>query len=167
MFSFFHLLFFSSNFRRIKSEVEVSLPPKHELKILVPLAEFQLHMYRSLLLKDFDALTSASTELSQEDFGNDVNNDDLSDLTRSKKRADHVVASLVPVDDETKSEWKRLQSLLMQLRKTCNHPYLFAGADPNPNAIDDGIVEASNKMALLDRYQISFFRLHQSCSFRF
>ena len=30
------------------------------------------------------------------------------------------------------AEWKRLSSLLMQLRKCCNHPYLFDGAEPGP-----------------------------------
>ena len=32
--------------RRLKTEVELSLPPKHELKIAVPLSEFQLHFYK-------------------------------------------------------------------------------------------------------------------------
>eukprot|EP00965_Chrysotila_dentata_P223203 6193445-Pleurochrysis_carterae.AAC.1 len=26
------------------------------------------------------------------------------------------------------TDWKKLQSLLMQLRKCCNHPFLFSGA---------------------------------------
>lgn len=27
--------------------------------------------------------------------------------------------------------WKKLQALFMQLRKCCNHPYLFPGAEPD------------------------------------
>ena len=42
--------------RRLKSDVEVSLPPKHELKISVPMSEFQSHFYRALLMKDVKLL---------------------------------------------------------------------------------------------------------------
>merc|ERR1712185_727803 len=50
--------------RRLKSEVELALPPKHELKIAVPLSEFQLHLYKALLLRDGDLLRSASARAS-------------------------------------------------------------------------------------------------------
>lgn len=30
----------------------------------------------------------------------------------------------------------RLQNILMQLRKVCNHPYLFPGAEPGPPYIE-------------------------------
>jgi DNA-binding response OmpR family regulator len=39
----------------------------------------------------------------------------------------------------TGSEWKRLMSLFMQLRKVCNHPYLFQGAEPRDDSDDDNI----------------------------
>ena len=48
--------------RRLKSEVEVSLPPKHELKISVPLSEFQVHFYRGLLMKDVGLLQAAAAQ---------------------------------------------------------------------------------------------------------
>ena len=47
--------------------------------------------------------------------------------------------------------WKKLQSLLMQLRKCCNHPYLFEGADPDPGVTDESLIEASGKVHVLDR----------------
>ena len=47
--------------------------------------------------------------------------------------------------------WKKLQSLLMQLRKCCNHPYLFEGADPDPGVTDESLIEASGKVHGLDR----------------
>ena len=40
---------------------------------------------------------------------------------------------------------------MMQLRKCVNHPYLFDGADPNPAVTDEGIVDASGKMQVLDK----------------
>ncbi|KAK9861243.1 hypothetical protein WJX84_005000 [Apatococcus fuscideae] len=46
----------------------------------------------------------------------------------------------------------RLLNIVMQLRKCCNHPYLFQGAEPGPPFFTgDHLVENSGKMVLLDR----------------
>ncbi|KAM0790897.1 hypothetical protein ACM66B_004735 [Microbotryomycetes sp. NB124-2] len=46
----------------------------------------------------------------------------------------------------------RLQNMVMQLRKCCNHPYLFDGAEPGPPfTTDEHLVEASGKMIILDK----------------
>ncbi|KAI5474957.1 chromatin remodelling complex ATPase chain ISW1 [Pseudohyphozyma bogoriensis] len=46
----------------------------------------------------------------------------------------------------------RLQNIVMQLRKCCNHPYLFDGAEPGPPfTTDEHLVEASGKMVILDK----------------
>ncbi|KAI2469428.1 SWI/SNF family of DNA-dependent ATPase [Annulohypoxylon bovei var. microspora] len=46
----------------------------------------------------------------------------------------------------------RLLNIVMQLRKCCNHPYLFEGAEPGPPyTTDEHIVYNSGKMALLDK----------------
>jgi SWI/SNF-related matrix-associated actin-dependent regulator of chromatin subfamily A member 5 len=46
----------------------------------------------------------------------------------------------------------RLLNILMQLRKVCNHPYLFDGAEPGPPYIDGPhLWETSGKMVLLDK----------------
>lgn len=44
-----------------------------------------------------------------------------------------------------------LQSLLTQLRKCCNHPYLFVGAEPEPFEEGDHIFRNSGKFSLLDK----------------
>jgi SNF2 family DNA or RNA helicase len=46
----------------------------------------------------------------------------------------------------------RLLNILMQLRKCCNHPYLFKGAEPGP-PYEDGphLWEVAGKMVLLDK----------------
>lgn len=36
--------------------------------------------------------------------------------------------------------WRKLQSLLMQLRKCCNHPYLFPGAEPEFDGVSTGAI---------------------------
>ncbi|KAJ1326500.1 SMARC subfamily A member 5 [Microdochium nivale] len=46
----------------------------------------------------------------------------------------------------------RLLNIVMQLRKCCNHPYLFEGAEPGPPyTTDEHLVFNSGKMVLLDK----------------
>jgi len=46
----------------------------------------------------------------------------------------------------------RLLNMVMQLRKCCNHPYLFQGAEPGPPFFTgEHLVENSGKMVLLDK----------------
>lgn len=46
----------------------------------------------------------------------------------------------------------RLLNILMQLRKCCNHPYLFDGAEPGPPyTTDTHLVNNSGKMVALDK----------------
>ncbi|CAH8392020.1 unnamed protein product [Eruca vesicaria subsp. sativa] len=49
-------------------------------------------------------------------------------------------------------ERKRLLNIAMQLRKCCNHPYLFQGAEPGPPyTTGDHLVTSAGKMILLDK----------------
>ncbi|KAK6803580.1 hypothetical protein RDI58_001364 [Solanum bulbocastanum] len=49
-------------------------------------------------------------------------------------------------------ERKRLLNIAMQLRKCCNHPYLFQGAEPGPPyTTGEHLIENSGKMVLLDK----------------
>jgi len=45
----------------------------------------------------------------------------------------------------------RLMNVLMHLRKCCNHPYLFDGAEPTPFTTDKHLVDNCGKMILLDK----------------
>lgn len=46
----------------------------------------------------------------------------------------------------------RLLNVVMQLRKCCNHPYLFEGAEPGPPfTTDEHLVQNSSKMLILDK----------------
>lgn len=46
----------------------------------------------------------------------------------------------------------RLLNIVMQLRKCCNHPYLFDGAEPGPPyTTDEHLVNNSAKMVMLDK----------------
>jgi SNF2 family DNA or RNA helicase len=49
----------------------------------------------------------------------------------------------------------------MHLRKTCNHPYLFEGAeDPNSPSLGEHLITASGKMIILDKLLKSLFLEH-------
>ncbi|KAG9340168.1 hypothetical protein JZ751_021893 [Albula glossodonta] len=97
--------------RRIKAEVEKSLPPKKEVKIYLGLSKMQREWYTRILMKDIDILNSAG-----------------------------------------KMDKMRLLNILMQLRKCCNHPYLFDGAEPGPPyTTDTHLVTNSGKMVALDK----------------
>ena len=66
-----------------------------------------------------------------------------------------------PADGAGAPDWKRLNSLLTQLRKCCNHPYLFPGVDASyeEGAPSEGeqLIAASGKFALLDRLLAQLF----------
>ncbi|XP_038306753.1 probable global transcription activator SNF2L1 isoform X3 [Canis lupus familiaris] len=97
--------------RRIKTDVEKSLPPKKEIKVYLGLSKMQREWYTKILMKDIDVLNSAG-----------------------------------------KMDKMRLLNILMQLRKCCNHPYLFDGAEPGPPyTTDEHIVSNSGKMVVLDK----------------
>ncbi|KAK3730906.1 hypothetical protein QZH41_012611 [Actinostola sp. cb2023] len=56
------------------------------------------------------------------------------------------------VNGAGKSDKMRLLNILMQLRKCCNHPYLFDGAEPGPPYTTDfHLVDNSGKMRILDK----------------
>lgn len=51
-----------------------------------------------------------------------------------------------------KMDKMRLLNVLMQLRKCCNHPYLFDGAEPGPPYTTDlHLVVNGGKMVVLDK----------------
>lgn len=56
------------------------------------------------------------------------------------------------VNGAGKVEKMRLQNILMQLRKCCNHPYLFDGAEPGPPyTTDEHLVYNCGKLVILDK----------------
>jgi SWI/SNF-related matrix-associated actin-dependent regulator of chromatin subfamily A member 5 len=45
----------------------------------------------------------------------------------------------------------KLLNIVMQLRKCCNHPYLFDGAEEEPFTLDTHLITNSGKLQMLDR----------------
>ncbi|KAM5467950.1 chromatin remodeling complex Adenosinetriphosphatase [Microsporum audouinii] len=53
----------------------------------------------------------------------------------------------------------RLLNIVMQLRKCCNHPYLFEGAEPGPPyTTDEHLIDNSGKMVILDKLLSRLFK---------
>ncbi|XP_060218937.1 probable helicase CHR10 isoform X3 [Lycium barbarum] len=48
------------------------------------------------------------------------------------------------------SNTRSLQNMVIQLRKACSHPYLFAGIEPEPYEEGEHLVQASGKLLILD-----------------
>jgi len=53
----------------------------------------------------------------------------------------------------------RLLNIVMQLRKCCNHPYLFEGAEPGPPyTTDEHLINNAGKMVMLDKLLVRMKR---------
>ena len=117
--------------RRLKVDVETNLPEKVEVTVSCPLSEAQLFFYRKLLLKDSSLLSRLDKQ--QQRNSNEESNSVTSNST----------------------DFSKLKSLMMQLRKCCNHPYLFSGVEDDEDQTDVvDLVTASGKLAVLDRLLI-------------
>ncbi|CAM9796341.1 unnamed protein product, partial [Ectocarpus sp. 12 AP-2014] len=106
--------------RRLKADVEKSLPPKTETILYVGewLSSKQKEVYRNVLLRDIDMVNG----------------------TGGGGNAGRTV----------------ILNIVMQLRKCCNHPYLFAGVeDRKLDPLGDHLIincgKASLRMVLLDK----------------
>ncbi|CAM9610593.1 unnamed protein product [Ascophyllum nodosum] len=100
--------------RRLKAEVEKSLPPKTETILYVGLSTKQKDLYRNVLLRDIDMVNG----------------------TGGGGSAGRTV----------------ILNIVMQLRKCCNHPYLFAGVeDRKLDPLGEHLIFNCGKMVLLDK----------------
>ncbi|CAM9130728.1 unnamed protein product [Ectocarpus sp. 12 AP-2014] len=102
--------------RRLKADVEKSLPPKTETILYVGewLSSKQKEVYRNVLLRDIDMVNG----------------------TGGGGNAGRTV----------------ILNIVMQLRKCCNHPYLFAGVeDRKLDPLGDHLIINCGKMVLLDK----------------
>ena len=95
--------------RRLKKDVAKSIPPKTETILYTGLAKAQRELYKSILRRDFDAITGSGDRV-------------------------------------------RLLNIVMQLRKSCNHPYLFDGVeDRSLPPLGEHLINNCGKLKLLDK----------------
>ena len=113
--------------RRVKDEVEVKLPPRMEIRVDCPMTKMQTFWYRSLLLRESAALI---------------------DQPGSSSAAAASSSSAQP----TQESYKKLMNLLLQLRKCCNHPFMFPDAEVGEEAASmDQLISASGKMDVIHK----------------
>lgn len=101
--------------RRLKSDVEKSLPKKIERILRVELSELQRKYYQWILTRNYTQLRKGGSKVSS------------------------------------------LLNIVIELKKCCNHPFLFEGADTEVSS-DRGrlqaLIESSGKLLLLDKLLI-------------
>jgi ATP-dependent DNA helicase len=111
--------------RRLKADVGLSLPKKKEMIIYTSLTKQQKAYYEGLLSKDRSLLEKLQGTLG------DAESWSAGGTTQSQS----------------------LQNILMQLRKCCNHPFLFQfpmSVNDEP-IVDERIVSYCGKLVLLDK----------------
>ncbi|KAJ1490316.1 SNF2 family N-terminal domain-containing protein, partial [Baffinella frigidus] len=118
--------------RRLKSDVLAGLlPKKREYLLFAPLSETQMKYNEAIGNRTLATLveTEASGGFVEDAEGGWSKNGAVNKSSTS------------------------LQNILMQMRKNCNHPYLFqAPQDPMGNVVvDERLVKAAGKLQLLDR----------------
>ncbi|KAL8279227.1 hypothetical protein RQP46_008264 [Phenoliferia psychrophenolica] len=122
--------------RRTKDSVklELSVPPREELTLYVPLSPVQTFWYKRLLTR-MDALTL------EEIFPHGADVDE-----GVRENVKHALAG-----GTQGSAWKQMNHLLMQLRQCCDHPYILPDAEQEPFEVAEHIVASSSKLILLDK----------------
>jgi len=102
--------------RRLKVDVEKSLPPKTETILFIGMSDVQKQVYKQVLMRDIDVLNQGARE----------KNDNAGRTA--------------------------ILNIVMQLRKCCNHPYLFPNIeDRTLNPLGEHIYKSCGKMVLLHK----------------
>jgi superfamily II DNA/RNA helicase len=100
--------------RRLKADVEKSLPPKSETILFVGMSAMQKKLYKDILMRDIDKLNGG--------------------------------------EGSSNAGRTAVLNIVMQLRKACNHPYLFPGQeDRSLDPLGTHLTENCGKMVLLDK----------------
>ncbi|KAF8530036.1 SNF2 family DNA-dependent ATPase [Hysterangium stoloniferum] len=162
--------------RRLKADVEHSLPPKKEYVLYAPLSERQRAVYDAVLtgvLRSYlingkrDSVVVADVTRGRgmrkrRKVSYKVDSDDEawfenleSDESQMAQEDELDAAQQFNLKNSVKQvNSMKLQNTVMQLRKVCSHPFLFDWpSDPvtREPVVNDELVKASGKMMILDR----------------
>ncbi|KAK6804347.1 hypothetical protein RDI58_002131 [Solanum bulbocastanum] len=138
--------------RRTKSQLielgTLVLPPLTEITVMAPLVALQKKVYMSILRKELTHLqalaSGAPNTRSLQNivytylFGQGISHFGFDDFN-----VFFHVWLISNVQLETHFQ-------VIQLRKACSHPYLFAGIEPEPYEEGEHLVQASGKLLILD-----------------
>ncbi|KAG2213535.1 hypothetical protein INT47_009209 [Mucor saturninus] len=171
--------------RRLKTDVERSLPKKKEYLLYAPLTQPQKNLYDAIIKRDLrdylikrkitkpDEDVSVAQEEEQEEEGRakkaisykeKSDREFFKDLDQEPvtEVLDHVaVTKQAKMAEAVKQvNGMHLQNLVMQLRKVCNHPFLFDWpVDPATGqpVLNNDLAAQSGKVLLLDRLLTALF----------
>eukprot|EP00048_Salpingoeca_helianthica_P011740 m.169531 g.169531 ORF g.169531 m.169531 type:complete len:792 (-) comp15271_c0_seq32:998-3373(-) len=154
--------------RRLKTDVELSIPPKKEVILYATLTAKQEQDYKAVLNRTIlDEIAARNTHQLRADEASkavlmrhrsakvdyrEVEDDEFFKNMHAAKAPAPSRRNSEPVYS-TADVHVRLQNILMQLRKVCNHPYLveYPLTPAGDYLMDEGLVVHSGKMQLLDR----------------
>ncbi|KAN0080357.1 P-loop containing nucleoside triphosphate hydrolase protein [Tylopilus felleus] len=128
--------------RRTKDSVEISVPPREELAVFVPMTEAQ-RFWTYRLLTRMDTLDL------QEIFTSKL--EDVPEDDGRRQVREQIAAQIKRTASGEANRWRKLMNLLMQLRKVCDHPYMLQDAAPTPYTIGEHIVASSSKLIVIDK----------------
>ncbi|RIA95415.1 SNF2 family N-terminal domain-containing protein [Glomus cerebriforme] len=178
--------------RRIKSDVENSLPKKKEYLLYAPLTRQQKELYDAIVARNIrpfliakkigeeDESNSGSIqerrknlrkgtrkfyeELSDEQFFESLDKEepvlkiDEAEAARKTANAEKELKTMKAVKT---INGMKLQNVVMQLRKICNHPYLFDWPIdpevPDQHLISEDLIASAGKMMLLEKLLHALF----------
>ncbi|XP_057299930.1 lymphocyte-specific helicase-like isoform X2 [Hydractinia symbiolongicarpus] len=164
--------------RRLKTDVDLSIPPKKEILVYAPLTQKQQDFYRTTLDRTIlDAISKKNNPVvaqeltpsgrpkrkstkvikyiesagEEEEFDLDQLIKEMEEMEKRKEEAEAIMS-----DKQSKLSIVniKLQNIMMMLRKCCNHPYLLEypyNAKTGELIIDERLIECSGKMLMLDR----------------
>ncbi len=114
--------------RRLKADVERDLLPKVEVLLYTGFSDMQRDLYKRTLMREMSVLQSNTTKAGG----------------RGRKGKSSEGGS--------KAGKSKLCNIVMQLRKVCNHPYLFNGVeDRSLDPAGEHLIENCGKLRLLDK----------------
>ncbi|KDQ50600.1 hypothetical protein JAAARDRAFT_63080 [Jaapia argillacea MUCL 33604] len=133
--------------RRTKANVEMSVPPREELTVFIPLTESQRFWTLRLLTR----LSAVDLEQIFVSNGNKVKKEAGKPIHEGRQQVLAHIQAQATTPSKDEHQWKRLMNLLMQLRKVCDHPYLLPNAEPEPYSIGEHLVASSSKLIAVDK----------------
>ncbi|KAJ1813628.1 hypothetical protein LPJ75_003105, partial [Coemansia sp. RSA 2598] len=149
--------------RRSKSDVELLIPPKHELILPVSMSSLQQNLYKATLTKNVRLLESISSVLHQS--SRKAKNGNCSDSEGStsstplasgvglrEKTAGGKVAGGASAAKPKPARIGSLQNILMEVRRIISHPYSIAGVEPEFDTEEEtqrNLISSCGKLQLL------------------
>ncbi|XP_045205485.2 lymphoid-specific helicase-like isoform X2 [Mercenaria mercenaria] len=132
--------------RRVKADVDLEIPPKKELLVYAPLSKEQLEFYE----------TTVDRTIFQKLKGKEEEEEipvDLYSTERPKRGRKSITKKAEPVSSLNAEVSIKMNNIMMQLRKVCNHPYLLEyPLDEFDNyKMDEDLVKKCGKMMILDK----------------